>query len=110
MSKILLVPLLLGITFSASSTPPDYSSYDCNAPKIRALLIQGFNEVYKDAGIQSVDAFNQKTIEHGIGKLVCQGTYTLSSGEDYVYRFQIKPNSLGEEIIWFEPIETGDDE
>ncbi|WP_259473642.1 hypothetical protein, partial [Escherichia coli] len=67
-------------------------------------LIEEYNEILSSYGITVVDSYNQKTIQKGISKLVCYGVYKYSDGSSEYVIYKAYPNSLGELISEFKPI------
>ncbi|EQA4465749.1 hypothetical protein ACX291_004659, partial [Escherichia coli] len=82
----------------------DFSKVDCNSVETRKALIEEYNEILSSYGITVVDSYNQKTIQKGISKLVCYGVYKYSDGSSEYVIYKAYPNSLGELISEFKPI------
>ncbi|MFL7908414.1 hypothetical protein V7O37_12055, partial [Escherichia coli] len=92
------------LTFNVFADEIDFSTVDCNSVETRKALIEEYNEILSSYGITVVDSYNQKTIQKGINKLVCYGFYQYSDGSSAYVIYKAYPNSLGELISEFKPI------
>ncbi|MGX4024339.1 hypothetical protein [Escherichia coli] len=101
---IRLFLVLSFLTFNVFADEVDFSKVDCNSVETRKALIEEYNEILSSYGITVVDSYNQKTIQKGINKLVCYGVYQYSDGSSEYVFYKAYPNSLGELISEFKPI------
>ncbi|HEY3591690.1 MAG TPA: hypothetical protein VGL07_16750 [Buttiauxella sp.] len=99
--------LFITLTLCASASAYqkiDFSDVDCNSVDTRRYLMESFNSVFDGEDESATDAYDQKTIAHGIEQLVCQGKYDLSSGETGIFTYKFGRNSLGDEIDEFQEV------
>jgi hypothetical protein len=83
----------------------DFSSVDCNSVDVRKGLIEDYDEILAHDGLTVVDTYNQKTLERGLNKLTCYGTYEFSDGDKLNVTYKTYKNSLNEFIYEFNPEE-----
>lgn len=74
----------------------------CNEKEVRKIVIENINTVWKDEGLRAVDIYEGKTIK--IEPFTCEYTVVLGSTEKLRIRYEEKENSLGETIVYVEPL------
>lgn len=101
------IVFLLTSSFSHAAladSDEDFSTVDCNKPKVRAMLLESYNEIKSNSNAPTViDVYDQKTVNVGLNKLTCHGTYEFSDGDKVSMTYDLYKNSLGQFINSFEP-------
>lgn len=72
---MLVVSLFATATSAFAVGDPDanFAKTDCNSPKVRAMLIESYNDLLKsqNAEFTAIDAYDQKTVKGGLNVLTC---------------------------------------
>ena len=68
-----LIVCYCNICFAVGDPDANFAKTDCNSPKVRAMLIESYNDLLKsqNAEFTAIDAYDQKTVKGGLNVLTC---------------------------------------
>ena len=82
----------------------DFSKVNCNDKKVRAMLLESYNQIKSNSDDPTVvDLYDQTTVKGDVNKLTCHGTYEFSDGDKVNMTYKLYKNSIGQFINSFEP-------
>lgn len=101
-----IASLFVSVILHTASADPDrdFSKVDCNNTKVRGMLLETYNDIKSNSDEPTVlDLYDQTTLERGVNKLTCHGTYEFSDGDKIKMTYKLYKNSIGQFINRFEP-------